>query len=558
MVWAMLESLRIRNLAVIEDITWEPGAGMNVITGETGAGKSILIDALMLLLGERADKSLIREGAESAVVEAVFRIGDEWGPRLEELGLESSGEERLYLKRQVANGGQNRQFVNGSPCTLQNLKQLGEELVDFHGPHDHQSLLKPEAQLEALDAFAKAGEALSQYRKIYQTWQKARHDLETLKESGQGDWQARLDYLDSQINEIEKADLKPGEEEEIHAGYLAASNARRILELGASVRGLLDESGTDVLGLLSQAQKLVTEWSRLDPKAAPLVEWNEAVVGQVKELLSEVESRMESVELDQERLGQLEARLDTIQTLKRKFGPTLESVEQRLRAMQEEREQLASREGKIGHLEKEVEEGARAVKKAGEALRALRQLAAPKLGRAISRELQELGFKKAAFSIELTALSSASSRGLDQTEFVFAPNPGEPPKSLRAIASSGEMARVMLAVKTVLASGDRVPVLIFDEVDANVGGETSVVVGKKLRGLAGGHQVFCITHLPQVAAAGHQHFSVEKKIRSNRTTAEVALLKADERIGELARMLGGKREASERLAKELLADVMGG
>lgn len=550
----MLELLRIRNLAVLEEVTWEPGPGMNAVTGETGAGKSILIDALLLLLGDRADKGSIREGADHASVEAVFTFSPEQDALLAPLGLESSGEGKLFLKRTVSPQG-TRQWINGSPATLQSLRRLGEELIDFHGPHDHQSLLKLDAQRQALDAFASAAKALRAYRDAYQAWRQTETELATLRESGQGDWVARIDFLQFQIREIETAQIRPEEEEEIEQSYRAASSARRILELGASARGLLEEGPGDVLSQLSQIQRLLSEWAKHDPRAHALVELNESLFAQAKDLASAIGHQLDQIELDQERLGELEARLNLLQDLKRKFGPTLPNVLDRLHAMRAERDQLASRETRIASLEQDLATRKQATLQAGDALSKVRRQAAPKLAKLIANELQALGFKKAAFDVRLDPLDEPGPDGIDRVEFFFAPNPGESPKSLRAIASSGEMARVMLAVKTILAAGDRVPILIFDEVDANVGGETAVIVGKKLRALAAAHQVFCITHLPQVAAAAHHHYRVEKIIKDNRTFATVEPSLDQARIDELARMLGGKREASRQLAVELIAEA---
>lgn len=549
----MLEALRIRNFAVLEDVVWEPGRGMNAVTGETGAGKSILIDALLLLLGERADKGAIRAGAEQAVVEAVFEFGPGRDGVLEELGLEASGEGKLFLKRAVSVTG-SKQWVNGSPATLQCLRRLGEELVDFHGPHDHQSLLKVEAQRAALDGFAglEITERLGVYREVYRSWREAEMELAGLKEGGVGHGAARVEFLDHQIGEIEAARLRVGEEEEVEAAYRAAAGARRILEIGSGLRGLLEEGPGDVLGQLAQVQRGLGEWARLDCRAGALAELNEGAIAQVKELVAAIEEQVERVELDQERLGELEARLHLFEELKRKYGPTLAAVLEKLDTMREERERLVSREGRVVTLEREVVARREAVMAEGKKVSAVRRGAAPGLGEAIAAQLRELGFRKAGFEVRVETGGEPGPEGLDRVEFFFAPNPGEAVKPLRAIASSGEMARVMLAVKTVLAAGDRVPVLIFDEVDANVGGETAVVVGKKLRGLGAGHQVFCITHLPQVAAAAHCHYRVEKEVKGGRTFAVVERVEGEARVDELARMLGGKREAGRKLARELV------
>lgn len=550
----MLQVLRIKNLAVIEDLTWELGAGFNIITGETGAGKSILIDALSLLLGERADRELIRDGAESCTVEAGLEVTRDLSALLDQLGLEQGEGKQVLLRRTFSQQGQGRQFVNGSPTTLQSLKRLGRELVDIHGPHDHQSLLDVEEQRVALDAYAKAGGALAAYQKLFTERQALLRELRELTQAGAEGWQQRIDYLSHQIREIEAAELKEGEEEEVEAGYGVASNAQRIVGLGNGIRSVLEEGESDIMSQLAQVQRQLQEWEKFDPKASGLVELNTGVVAQLQELLREIEERVGQTELDGERLAQLERRLNRIQDLKKKYGPNIPAILEKMAAFKAEREKLESREGRIQELEARVAKVIGLLKENAKGLTALRREFAPKLSKAITKELHQLGFKKAEFKIEVLAVEELHESGQDRVEYLFAPNVGEAARPLRAIASSGEMARVMLAVKTVLAAQDEVPVLVFDEIDANVGGETAVVVGKKLRSLARNHQVLCITHLPQVAAAGHEHYRVEKKIEGGRTFTRLDRLSEKDRVDELSRMLGGKKALAEALSLELLAE----
>jgi DNA repair protein RecN (Recombination protein N) len=553
----MLVSLRIRNLALIEDLTWELGPGFNTLTGETGAGKSILIDALNLLLGERADKSLIRSGADSCTVEAEVALEEkarlrEINAALEEIGAEPCEGATLLLKRSLTAAGANRQFLNGSPVSLQGLKGIGDRLVDVHGPHDHQSLLAAEKQAELLDAYGKleplrgaCAEAFAALREIEQE----RAALE-LSESER---EQRVALLQHQVQEITGARLQPGVDEQVENDYRAASHAQNIVEQAGIISGLLSEADNAVLVQLAQVERALTAWQRMDASIGVAEGLNRQAIAQLQELLGAVQARAERVDLDPAQLRQLEDRLNLIQSLKRKYGGTVESV---AAFGEKAAAQLAALEGRAEFLATlaQREKTARAAldKAAAELTKSRKKIAGP-LGEKISQELRALGFTKSTFQVEITPAAKPGGSGADHVEFIFAPNPGEAARPLRAIASSGEMARVMLAVKTTLAEVDEIPILIFDEVDANVGGEMAGQVGKKLRGLGRSHQVLCITHLPQVAAQGESHFAVEKRVKQNRTLTELTKLEGAARQRELARMLGGQTDAALALAKSLLA-----
>jgi DNA repair protein RecN (Recombination protein N) len=553
----MLVSLRIRNLALIEDLTWELGPGFNTLTGETGAGKSILIDALSLLLGERADKSLIRTGAESCAVEAELELRDaarkkEIDAALEEIGAEPGEGAALLLKRTFSSGGTNRQFINGSPVSLQGLKSIGDLLVDVHGPHDHQSLLATEKQAELLDAYGK----LKPLREACTAAHRAVREIEQERaalEMSEAEREQRISLLQHQVREIGAAQLKPDEDVRIDNEYRAASHAQQILEQAATITSLLSEAEDSALTQLARIEKALNAWQRMDESIAGAESINRQAVAQLQELLAEVQDRAERVDLDPAQLRQLEEKLNAVQSLKRKYGGSIEQV---LAFGEKASAQLAALEGRseflAGLAQREKAGNAALEKAAGELSGARRKITGP-LGEKISQELRGLGFSKAVFQIEMEPLARPGATGGDHVEFIFTPNPGEAARPLRAIASSGEMARVMLAVKTTLAEVDEIPILIFDEVDANVGGETAAQVGKKLRGLGRSHQVLCITHLPQVAAQGQSHFAVEKKVKQNRTVTELTRLEGVARQKELARMLGGQTEAALRLAKTLLA-----
>jgi len=545
-VLATLASLRIRNLALVEDLTWQPGAGLAAITGETGAGKSLLIGALQLLLGERADKSLIRSGADSCTVEAVFEVCqprhlDAW---LEEQGAEPCADGELLLKRTLSAAGSGRQFINGSACTLAALKELGDQLVDLHGPHDHQSLFSREAQTRVLDSYAGAASTAHDFAGAHREQARLAAEIERLRGLEQ-DANLRREMLAHAAKEIADAKLRPGEEEDVMSRLRAAGNSQRLIELGGQMVAALGADGeAGMRSALAEAVRSARELARLDDAARGILESLETVAARVAELESETRNYAERIDCDPATLRELETRADLLQSLKRKYGGTLEEVMARGEQATKDLEDIETRGEKIGALEKEQAAAAAKAVKLAKSLSAARAKAAPALAKAVTKELRELGFLRAEFGVQLEPLEEARSLGAELAEFAFAPNPGEPAKPLRSIASSGEISRVMLALKSVLAGQDGVPLLVFDEIDANVGGEVAVKVGQKMRALSKAHQVLCITHLPQVAAAAHRQFAVTKEFDGSRTTTAVGELKDGERVAELARMLGGQDSKS--------------
>ena len=553
---ATLASLRIRNLALVEDLAWQPGPGLVAITGETGAGKSLLIGALQLLLGERADKSLIRSGADACTVEAAFETADsrELDAWLEEQGTEPCADGQLFLKRTLSAAGSGRQFVNGSPCTLSVLKALGDRLVDLHGPHDHQSLFSREAQTRVLDAYAGAAAVAGDFAAAHRETNRLAGEIEDLRALEQ-DATLRREMLAHAAREIAEAKLSPGEEEEVVARLRAAGNGQRLLELSSQLEAALGAEGDGGLRqALADAIRAARELARLDQSAAALNEALGEVATRIADLENDVRRYAEKIDSDPGTLRELEARADLLQALKRKYGGTIEEIVARGAQAAQDLEEIETRGEKIATLEKEASAAAGRAVKLAKALSAARAKAAPALAKAVTAELRELGFLRAGFGVRLEALAEARAQGAEWAEFEFAPNPGEPVKPLRAIASSGEISRVMLALKSVLAGQDGVPLLVFDEIDANVGGEVAVKVGQKMRGLSAAHQVLCITHLPQVAAAAHRQFSVTKEYDGNRTVTAVGELVGTARVAELARMLGGQDTDSARAhARTLLA-----
>ena len=559
----MLTTLRIKNLALVQDLTLELEPGYNVITGETGAGKSILIGALNLALGERADRTLIRSGSDGCAVEAVFDISRLRAPLksfLEENGLEPCEDHQLVLKRAFTSAGTNRQFINGSPTTLNILAAVGEWLVDIHGPHEHQSLLHPARQLAILDAFG----SLDSEREAFGELVRRRAALEAEKAAlivDEKTYAQQLDLLGFQVQEITAARLQPEEEAQVEQDYRRASNAARLVQLSQAALDLLSENETSLLTQAGIIGRTLQELQRVDPAAASLLTLHEQAVGGLRELQAELSHYSDKADVDPARLQQLEERLDLIHSLKRKYGATVAEVIAFGEDARRKLQSLEQREAELGRINAELEKLEGELWRVGQALSTKRRKVIPLLSKSVSKQLADLGFKQSRLDITLTTLDQAAFtqhasrttlQGFDTVEFQFAPNPGEPVHPLRAIASSGELARVMLALKTVLAAEDQIPVLVFDEVDANVGGETANAVGEKMQQIAQKRQVLCITHLPQVAAPASAHFVATKHLQAGRTVSEITRLDQKVRVTELARMLGGQTEAARKHAEALL------
>ena len=549
---AVLTLLRIKNLALVQELEWQMGPGFIAVTGETGVGKSIIIGALQLLLGERADKSLIRTGADLCTVEAVF-TGKELqksNPQLVESGIEPC-ENDLILKRTLSSTGTNRQFINGSLTTLSILKNLGDELVDLHGPHDHQSLLSPETQLSLLDSFARVEAQLGEYRQHYRQLQTllaeqaALNTAETAREQ-------ELDLLRHQITEIKSANLVAGEEEEIERRYKLASNSKRLIELATGVANKLSEADGSVLSQLAETQRLLRELEKIDGSIAQLSSAHTASVVELSEIARSLSAYAEKFDLDPQQLAALEQRVSLFETLKRKYGDSIGEVIAFGERAVERMRTIEGRDAELERLAREIDNVRTQMNRAGEALRKLRAKAAPKLSENIRRNLRDLGFRQSEFEAKLNALDEPGPNGFDSVELLFSPNPGEPLKPLRAIASSGEISRLMLAIKSALAAHDAIPLLVFDEIDTNVGGEIAHAVGAKMQMLGRDHQVICITHLPQVAATASSHFVVTKDVARGRTFSNLHEVIGKGRQEEIARMLGGKSEPALKLAASLL------
>lgn len=549
----MLISLRIRNLALVEDLTWEVGPGLVGVTGETGAGKSMIVGALKLVLGERADRSMIRTGEDSCTVEAVFHLAqpDEVNTRLAEAGLEPCEGDTLLVKRVMTSGGQNRQFINNSAATLASLKEIGRHLVDLHGPHDHQSLLSRDRQRAMVDAYAGAAEALAAHHEAYGAWRASCRELEELA-SAERATDAELDLLRHQVAEMEAARLRADEEEDLVRRYKTAANGSRLAELaGAALQKLADDDDS-VLAHLRQLQRGLRELERLDPDLGASLKGAEAALVELEELESTLRDYSEEIELDPAALAALEERINLLESLKRKYGGSVEAVLAHLEKCRLKLSRIENRGEALGALQAREQACREAVDRTSAALRKAREKAGPKLAKEIAGHLLDLGFKRALFEIRLDPLPEPGPQGTEEVDFLFAPNPGEPPRPLRLVASSGEMSRVMLAIKSALARQDAIPLLVFDEIDANVGGEIATSVGRKMAHLGASHQVVAITHMPQVAALAAAHYEVTKEFEGGRTTSTLRRITGEARVLEIARMLGGKEKSALEHARTLL------
>ncbi len=548
----MLSRLSVRNLAVVESAEAEFDGGLDVITGETGAGKSVLMGAFSLLLGARADASAVRDGAKDARIEAVFeQVPAAVSAFLDEAGIAPCEDGALAIRRIVSSGGGGRVYVNDSPVTVQTLRSLGGLLADVHGAGDHQSLLEESFQREVLDAYGRI--ARGPYEVAWQKLCALRKELASLQGDA-GDFAEETERLRYSVDELDAAQLTSEDDDSLPARHAAAAHAAEILECAQSASAALSEADDSAAAALIAAGTRLREMTRFHDEAKEWDEETERLVVQVQELSRSITDSVSRIEVDPEALQALDERLSLVERLKRKYArpsavALLELRDERAARLAD----LEGREGRIAELEKAIVEAEKAVAAAGRELSAARKKAGVRLSRAITAELRDLGFLKAGFGVDLVARAPDAS-GCDTVSFTFAPNPGESSRPLRAIASTGEIARVMLAVKAVTAEHDLTPTLVFDEIDSNIGGEVGRAVGEKLRAVAKHHQVIAITHLPQSAVYGERHLVVAKTVSGGRTRSAVRALEGDERVEEIARMLGGANLTSVvmRHARELL------
>ena len=549
----MLSLLKIRNLALVDELNWEPQAGFLGITGETGAGKSVIMGGISLALGERADKSLIRSGESQCSIEAVFQLADTnaLNAQLEESGVPPCEDGLLIIRRVVTATG-NRQFINSSPVTLQLLKRIGAGLVDMHHPEEHRSLTSQERQLCLLDAFAEDTPALAAYHTAYRAWLDARAAYRTLQESEMAN-ERELDFLRHQVEEIESAAFTAEEVEGLEARWQRARNASRLRDTALPMLHMVDGEESSLLSTLHQLVRSGRDLERLDASCAPWLKGLESIIDTAEDLAANLQDYVETLECDPAELVELENRISLLDNLKRKYGADYEAICEHLEACRAKLDAIGNREQRLEELLAEEQRCHTAVHEAGKALSAARAAAAPQLEENFLTHARHLGFRQSLFTAQLTPLPEPGPQGLEEVEFLFGPNPGEPQKPLRLIASSGELARVMLALKSALAKQDDTPLLIFDEIDANVGGEIARAVGMKMRELGREHQVIAITHFPQVAALADHHYLISKgQNAEGRTVSRLVEVDETARIAELVRMLGASGPTAEAHARELL------
>jgi len=553
----MLQFLRIRNLALLESIELEFEPGFTAVTGETGAGKSILLGALGLLAGSRADRTVIRQGAEACEIEAGLHFAD---PRrinaaLEAFGLPPCEDGLLVLKRTLPREKAPRIQVNGSMATLANLQALGELWIDFHGPGEPRRLLKTECQIELLDLFGQLARQSAAYRAEYDAWRTALADIDRLSRETQLD-ENQLDFLREQIKRIDQADLDPESVEALERDYIRLNRAQELATLTEQIAGGLHGDDAGVLRTLGPLVRAARQLASIDPSSQALVSRLESIAVEVEDLGSEFEALGASLDFDPQAAGSIHERMTALLELRRKYGQEAAAIRKAREEMARRIEDQGDIEGTLTRLRAEAAERERRCRELAKELRLAREMAGKSFTQRAAKILTQLGFKKTELRVAFNSETELKPYGDARPEMLFAPNVGEAPLPLARIASSGELARVMLALKTVLAEVDDIPVLIFDEVDANVGGEIGRVVGEKMAAIARRHQVFCVTHLPQVASLGAQHLVVEKDQRGDRAIVHIRAIHGDRkgRIGELARMLGDRAAKSALAhAEELLA-----
>ncbi len=561
----MLKELSIKNFAIIDQLRVEFGPGLNVFTGETGAGKSIVVDALNLALGERASGDLIRTGSPEAVVEAAFDLNGR-GPDavrtiLSDQGIALEPGDDLIIRRVIAATGKNKVYINGSLANLATLSAVGARLADIHGQHEHQSLLSTDQQQEMLDAFGGLLKPRDAFGEVFARLSVLRRELAQL-ETGEREKAQREDLLRYQTNEIDAAQLRSGEDDDLIAEQRVLANAEKLGGLARAADQALYAAEEAVLGGLKRAIASVRDIAAIDPAIAPALDLLESGRAQIEEAAREVSSYADRVEFDPARLEAVGDRLDLIQKLKKKYGASIPEILAFGEAAALELERIEGRSEEMARLRKELAGLRDLITDQARGLTKKRADAARELEKRVEAELGHLGMKKTKFAVRLVREPGedtadgfrVTSRGADRVEFLISPNPGEEPRPLAKIASGGELSRIMLALKTILAEGDPIPTLVFDEVDAGIGGAVAEEVGRKLRKIAGRRQVFCITHLAQIASMATSHFGVAKSVKKDRTSTEVRLLEQQDRVEEIARMLGGKTitEAVLKHAEEMI------
>lgn len=572
----MLQQITVKNFALIDTINLEFDPGFNVLTGETGAGKSIIIDALGLALGGRFSSEMIRTGSENAVVEAVFEINDrpELIEYLNEIGVPVTDDQTLIIQREISNNGRNRCRVNGQLVTVLVLGKIGEYLIDIHGQHEHQSLLAAEKQLELLDEYcgSECKKLRDEFLEVFRRFELLSEELQELKQN-ETDKVRKIDLLKFQIDEIEQMKLIIGEDEDLLKEKEILGSSEKLYEAATlSYQALYDnQSGKAVIELLAEAERSLSQVAGIDQRLAGILETIRETACQAEEASRELRDYQEQIQFDPERLNMIEERLDEINKLKRKYGASIAEILLFLDRCKQELADLNNSEERSHNLELEVQELRVRLGNLAETLTKYREAGALKLEHAIMEQLADLNMAKTQFKIGINQLDAdtdtdtgvpyqgrkvqINATGADRLEFLVSPNPGESLKPLTKIASGGELSRLMLALKAILAELDQIPTMVFDEIDVGIGGRTAQAVAEKMALIGRARQVICITHLPQIASMAKNHFYIEKQVDGERTKVSVRGLMMNERIDELARMLGGAEvtDTTRQHAREMLA-----
>jgi len=555
----MLKFLRISNLAVIRDLDVEFEEGLNLLTGETGSGKSIIVDAVALLFGQRSSVEMLRSGEEKAVIEGIVR--SEEGGHVEEVfraaGIEEVGEE-IIIRREIHASGRSRAFVNERLVSLSFLREIGRHLVDIHGQGESQTLLAPPTQLRLLDTYADVGGLSDEVRRLAERYWMLRSEIDRLRTS-EAERLRQLDVYDFQVGEIEKVKPRLGEDEELARERRLLVNAEKVYQLTTQAYDTLYGADDSLLRQLGRVRKLLQQVTEVDDRFRQVEEELERGQAVIEDAALNVREYRDSIEFSPERLEQVESRLADLERLKRKYGPSLGDVIRSLEEMKLERERLASSDIRKEKLEQEISQIERDFISAATGLKEARRRAARELERAMRSELAQLGMEQVRFEVAFHAVETIPSpEGLEAVEFLVTTNVGEALKPLAKVASGGELSRLMLALKVIGGRAFGPRTLIFDEIDAGIGGRVAELVGSRLKQLGATHQVFCVTHLPQIAKFADAHYRVSKKVvTGGRTEVVVDRLTEDQRVMELARMLAGERitEATRRHARELLKTV---
>ncbi|HAU1189700.1 DNA repair protein RecN [Legionella pneumophila] len=551
----MLTTLRIEHFAIVKQLELDFTQGMTTFTGETGAGKSIMIDALLLALGEKADTSVVRPGEEKCDITAGFCFDESSEPAqwLAEHDISCHGGE-IYLRRIIYAEGRSKSYINGQPFPLQKIKELSEKLVHIHGQHQHQTLMQHATHRQQLDRYANNHLLLNDVNTLYKQHQQIVQEINALQSQEQ---QAdRIKLLQFQIDELQTLGIREGEVEALHQEHQILHHAREYLQLSQQINELLNsDDQPNICSGLNQIFQLIQQLPQEQPQIKNTAELINSALIQCEEAITEMQQFADKIQLDPERLQEVEARISSIHQLARKYHLDSKSLQEHEKTLQNELESLQNVESKLAHLHLQLAQINKAYESAALKLRESRKIHAKKLAQEITASIQQLGMPKGWIEIEIIPLEKMQAHGLDKVEYKVCTNPGMEPDSLNKIASGGELSRISLAIQMITAQKGSTPTLLFDEVDVGIGGSTAALVGKMLRKLGERLQVFCVTHQPQVAASAHHHFLVTKQSNNNQTFTHISLLKASDKIAEIARMMGGLTITEQTLshAKELLS-----